>query len=127
MAKIGLNNFKFGVLTEADGGVVSYGAMQSLGKAVDANVSITNNSAVLYADDVIAESDNTFSTGTITLTIDDADDTVFAVLLGHEIDSSTQEMIRNANALCRCRSYHKQAERRRKILQSRISVKGQVC
>ena len=97
MAKIGLNNFKFGVLTEADGGVVSYGAMQSLGKAVDANVSITNNSAVLYADDVIAESDNTFSTGTITLTIDDADDTVFAVLLGHEIDSSTQEMIRNAN------------------------------
>lgn len=97
MAKIGLNNFKFGVLTEAAGGVVTYGAMQSLGKAVDANVSITNNSAVLYADDVIAESDNTFSAGTITLTVDDDDNTVFAVLLGHEIDSSTQEMIRNSN------------------------------
>lgn len=97
MAKIGLNNFKFGVLTEADGGSVTYGAMQSLGKAVDANVSITSNSAVLYADDAIAESDNTFSAGTITLTVDDEDNTVFAVLLGHEIDSSTQEMIRNSN------------------------------
>ena len=42
MAKIGLNNFKFGILTEGDGGSVTYGAMQSLGKAVDANVSITN-------------------------------------------------------------------------------------
>lgn len=97
MAKIGLNNFKFGVLTEGEGGVASYGAMQSLGKAVDANVSITSNSAVLYADDAIAESDNTFSAGTITLTVDDTDDTVFAVLLGHEIDSNTGEMIRNSN------------------------------
>lgn len=97
MAKIGLNNFKFGVLTEGEGGVASYGAMQSLGKAVDANVSITSNSAVLYADDAIAETDNTFSAGTITLTVDDESDTTFAVLLGHEIDSETNEMIRNSN------------------------------
>lgn len=97
MAKIGLNNFKYGVLTEAEGGVATYGAMQSLGKAVDANVSITSNTAVLYADDTIAESDNTFSTGTITLTVDDADDAVFAVILGHEINSDTGEMIRNSN------------------------------
>lgn len=96
MAKIGLNNLKFGVLSES-GDTAVYGAMQSLGKAVDANVSITSNSAVLYADDAIAESDNTFSAGTITLTVDDEDNTVFAVLLGHEIDSSTQEMIRNSN------------------------------
>lgn len=96
MAKIGLNNLKFGVLQEA-GDTVSYGAMQSLGKAVSASVSITNNSAVLYADDHIAESDTTFSTGTITLTVDDDGDSTFAPLLGHEIDSVTGEMIRNAN------------------------------
>jgi len=96
MAKIGLNNLKWGVLSEV-GDTVTYGAMQSLGKAVSANVSITNNSAVLYADDAIAESDNTFSTGTITLTVDDDGDTVFAPLLGHEIDSDTGEMIRNKN------------------------------
>lgn len=96
MAKIGLNNLKYGVLSEV-GDTVTYGAMQSLGKAVSANVSITNNNAVLYADDAITESDNTFSTGTITLTVDDDDNTVFAPLLGHEIDSDTGEMIRNKN------------------------------
>lgn len=96
MAKIGLNNLKFGVLSEV-GETVTYGAMQSLGKAVSANVSITSNSAVLYADDAIAETDNTFSAGTITLTVDDDGDTVFAPLLGHEINSDTGEMIRNKN------------------------------
>lgn len=96
MAKIGLNNLKFGVLSES-GDTVVYGAMQSLGKAVSANVSITSNSAVLYADDAIAESDNTFSNGTITLTVDDDGDTVFAPLLGHEINSDTGEMVRNKN------------------------------
>ena len=96
MAKIGLNNLKFGVLSEV-GDTVTYGAMQSLGKAVSANVSITSNSAVLYADDAIAETDNTFSNGTITLTVDDDGDTVFAPLLGHEINSDTGEMVRNKN------------------------------
>ena len=96
MAKIGLNNLKWGVLSEV-GDTVTYGAMQSLGKAVSANVNITNNSAVLYADDAITETDNTFSNGTITLTVDDDGDTVFAPLLGHEIDSGTGEMIRNKN------------------------------
>ena len=96
MAKIGLNNLKFGVLSEP-GDTAVYGAMQSLGKAVSANVSITSNSAVLYADDAIAESDNTFSNGTITLTVDDDGDTVFAPLLGHEINSETGEMVRNKN------------------------------
>ena len=96
MAKIGLNNLKFGVLSES-GDTAVYGAMQSLGKAVSANVSITSNSAVLYADDAIAESDNTFSNGTITLTVDDDGDTVFAPLLGHEINSETGEMVRNKN------------------------------
>lgn len=96
MAKIGLNNLKFGVLSEV-GETVTYGAMQSLGKAVSANVSITSNSAVLYADDAIAETDNTFSNGTITLTVDDDGDTVFAPLLGHEVDSDSGVMIRNKN------------------------------
>lgn len=96
MAKIGLNNLKFGILSES-GDTTTYGAMQSLGKAVSASVSITNNSAVLYADDAIAETDNTFSAGTITLTVDDDGDTVFAPLLGHEINSDTGEMLRNKN------------------------------
>lgn len=94
MAKIGLNNLKWGVLSEA-GETVTYGAMQSLGKAVSATVNITNNTAVLYADDAIAETDNTFANGTISLTIDDDDNSVFAPLLGHEVDAETGVMIRS--------------------------------
>ena len=93
MAKIGLNNFKYSKLTEADG-VATYDGAKSLGKAVDCKVSIENYSAELYADDVLAESDTTFKKGTVSLTIDEDDDTVFSELLGHEVDTETKEMVR---------------------------------
>lgn len=92
MAKIGLNNFRYSLLTETDG-VASYAGAKSLGKAIDCKVSIEKYEAELYADDTLAESDNTFKKGTITLTIDEDDDTVFAELLGHEVDDEG-EMVR---------------------------------
>lgn len=85
MASIGLTNIWFGFLTEAQDGTPSYAQGQKMGKAVSANVSITNNSAMLYGDDALAESDTSFANGTITLGTTDDDDTVFAPLLGHEI------------------------------------------
>lgn len=93
MAKIGLNNFKYSKLTEVDG-VASYEGAKTLGKAIDCKVSIEKYEAELYADDTLAESDYTFKKGTITLTIDEDDDTVFAELLGHEVDGETKELIR---------------------------------
>ena len=57
MAKIGLSNLIYSNLTEADNGTPSYDGGKTLGKAVSANVSITNNSASLYADNALAESD----------------------------------------------------------------------
>lgn len=90
MAKIGLNNFKYSVLDETE----KYNGAKSLGKAVDCKVAIENYTAELYADDTLAESDYTFKKGTITLTIDEDDDTVFAELLGHEVDVETKEMVR---------------------------------
>ena len=94
MAKIGLNNFKYSPLTEAEDGTVSYEGAKSFGKAVDCKVAIENYSAELYADDTLAESDYTFKKGTITLTIDEDDDTVFAEILGHKVDAETSEMVR---------------------------------
>lgn len=85
MASIGLTNIWFGLLTEAQDGTPSYAQGQKLGKAVSASVSITNNSAMLYGDDALAESDTSFANGTITLGVTDDDDTVFAPLLGHAI------------------------------------------
>lgn len=85
MAKIGLTNLIYSLLTEASNGTPSYDGAKTLGKAVSANVSITNNSATLYADDALAESDTSFQTGTITCGVDEDADAVFAPLLGHQI------------------------------------------
>ena len=87
MANIGLTNIWFSKLTENDG-VASYEGATNLGKAVSCSVSITNNEAKLYGDDVLAESDTSFANGTITIGVTDDDDTVFAPLLGHTIDAS---------------------------------------
>ena len=93
MAKIGLNNFKYSKLKE-ENGVASYEGAKSLGKAIDCKVDIENYDAKLYADDSLAESDTTFKQGTVTLTTDEDDDTIFSELLGHSVDEETGEMVR---------------------------------
>lgn len=95
MALIGLNHFFYSHLTEAQDGTATHDGKKSLGKAVSCNVSITNNSAALYADDTLAESDTSFQNGTITLGVDDDRETTFADLLGHTIDDG--EVVYNSN------------------------------
>lgn len=92
MARIGLKNFRYSILDEND----NVTTPESLGKAVDCKVSIEKNSAELYADDGLAESDYSFKKGTVDITVDEDADTVFAELLGHET-STDGEVIRNAN------------------------------
>lgn len=94
MAKIGLRNFLFGILTEESDGTATYGNAIKPAKAISCNVSITNNDAKLFADDALAEADTTFQSGTVTMGIDDEDDVTLATLLGHQIVNG--EMIRNA-------------------------------
>jgi phi13 family phage major tail protein len=96
MAKVGLNNFRYGILTEAEDGTPSYNGAHKPAKAVSCNVSITNNSAKLFADDGLAESDTSFQSGTVTMGLDEDNDAVMADMLGHTI-SQDGEMVRNAN------------------------------
>ena len=56
MARIGLKYFRYGILDEE---TETYGGALQLGKAVDCKVSLDLNSAELYADDGLAESDYT--------------------------------------------------------------------
>ena len=85
MANIGLTNIWYSILTEGADGTPSYNGAKQMGKAVSCSTSITNNEAKLYGDDALAESDTSFSNGTITLGVTDDDETVFAELLGHTI------------------------------------------
>ena len=95
MAKIGLKNFRFGILTEDSDGSATYGVGQKPAKAISCTVDISNNDVKLYADDVVAESDTSFQSGSVTLGIDDEDDAMMATLLGHEIVGG--EMVRNSS------------------------------
>jgi phi13 family phage major tail protein len=96
MAKIGLNNFRYGKLTEAQDGTATYGAAKKPAKAVSCNVSITNNDAKLYADDGLAESDTSFNNGTVTMGIDNDDLATMADLLGHTY-SEENGIVRSAD------------------------------
>lgn len=94
MARIGLNNLWYAKLTES-GNTFTYGGALSFGKAVSCNVSVSNNSASLYADDVLAESDTSFQSGTVTLGVDDDRETTFADVLGHTVTAGG-EVVRNS-------------------------------
>jgi len=96
MARIGLEGLKYALIT-AEGDATTaptYGTPSVIGKAVDAKLNPELNSAELYADNSLAESDTTFNKGTLDLTVADDDDTVVAALLGHSI--ATGEITRSS-------------------------------
>ena len=96
MAKTGLKGIRYAILDIEDG---TYGTPASLGKGVSASVSVNNVDAKLYADDALAESDSSFSSAGVSITVDDSRDaTVLAILLGHTVGTGEQagEVIRNA-------------------------------
>lgn len=91
MAKIGLKGIRYAILKD-DG---TYEAPKSFGKGVSATVTPSSSEAKLYADDALAESDSTFGSATVSLTVDDDRDAVFGELLGHTVTDG--ELIRNVN------------------------------
>ena len=94
MAKVGLNNFRYSVLTELANGTPTYAGAVKPAKAISCSVEISNNDAKLYADDTLAESDTSFQSGTVTMGIDDEDIETMGTLLGHTVTDG--EMVRNA-------------------------------
>ena len=94
MARIGLKNFRYGILDEE---TETYESVKTPGKAVDCKVSLDLNSAELYADDSLAESDYSFKKGTISLEVAE-EGIIFAKLLGHAVsESDGNEVVRSAN------------------------------
>lgn len=95
MAKIGLKNFRYSILTEADDGTPSYNGAVKPAHAISCSVEISNNNAQLFGDDALIESDTGFSSGTVTIGIDKFDKTTQAALLGHT--ATENEIISNVN------------------------------
>lgn len=93
MARIGLRNFRYSKLDDNEKPTTP----STLGKAIDCKVSLELNSAELYADDALAESDYGFKKGTATLSVDDDDDKVFAEILGHTISEDGEVLRKDAD------------------------------
>lgn len=81
MANIGLSSYLYGELT-ITAGKATYAAPAKLAGAIECKVAPEANSAELYADDTLVESDYSIPKGTLTIGIDDDDDSVFGPLLG---------------------------------------------
>jgi hypothetical protein len=84
MAYIGLKHPVFApIATEPANSLPTYGTGFVVGKAILANLSKELSDSVLPADDGIAEVDNSFIKGTITLGVDDLSDDVLKGFLGY--------------------------------------------
>lgn len=103
MARIGLSDFRYGILTEATDGTPTYGVAKMPGHAISFKCDISSNSAKLYGDNVLIESDTSFQSGSCTMGIDKDDIETMADLLGHRIvtdgtgDTATKTLVRNAD------------------------------
>lgn len=82
MATIGLSKPYYAKYSNA-GSVVTYSGGGVMGKAVEVNIEIeSSEDNNLYADNTIAETDKTFTGGTLTLTTDELSQEIAKVLLG---------------------------------------------
>lgn len=92
MARIGLKNAKY---NKIDRGTNKYNALTDgkipvLKGIIESKFSPEFNSAELYADDVLAESDYTYKKGTLSLVVADDDDDVCAELLGNTVSTDKE-------------------------------------
>lgn len=82
MATIGLSKPYYAKYSNT-GSTVTYSGGGVMGKAVEANIEIeSSEDNNLYADNTVAETDKTFTGGTLTLTTDELSQEIAKVLLG---------------------------------------------
>lgn len=92
MASIGLRNAKY---NQIDYTTKKYKALIEsivpiLGRLIDAKITEDRNNTTLRADDIIAEKDTSFKGGTVSITVDDVTDEVYADLKGCTIDDEKE-------------------------------------
>ena len=93
MANIGLRGIKMAILDEATN---EYSGGVTIGKAIKADIQISSNDVKLYAEDAVAESDQSFKSGKITIGVDDISTENQGLALGHQV-SEEGELISRAD------------------------------
>ena len=93
MANIGLKRYRYALLN-SDG--TTYGTVKTLAGAIECKAKVDTSEATLYADDKVKEYVQMFKGGTLTLGIDDDDETIFAEVLGKTVDPGTGVVISNS-------------------------------
>ncbi len=88
MATIGLDKLYYAKITEDSNGEETYATPLVLAKAITAELSVELVEAILYADDGAAEVVMDFTSGTLSLGVDDIGPTVAADLTGATTDDN---------------------------------------
>lgn len=97
MARIGFKQAKYNQIDKTTGKykVLTSNVVPVFEKVIDEKFSPEYNSAELYANDGLAESDYSFKKGTLSLTVADDNDTLCAELLGNSV--ATNEVTSNVS------------------------------
>lgn len=95
MARIGFKNAKYNKISGNSYASLPSNTVPVFEKVIDEKFAPEYNTAELYANDGIAESDYSFKKGTLSLTVADDDDKLCAELLGNTISTSGEEVTSN--------------------------------
>lgn len=90
MARIGLKSAKYSVV---DPKTNKYGEVKNLDNIIDEKFAAEYNSAELYADDALCESDYSFKKGTLTITVAHDNDARDAELMGNNATTDTSGVV----------------------------------
>jgi phi13 family phage major tail protein len=95
MARIGFKKAKYNKIVGNTYASLTSSAVPVFEKVIDEKFAPEYNSAELYANDGLAESDYSFKKGTLSLTVADDDDKLFAELLGNTTAKEGGEVTSN--------------------------------
>ena len=98
MANIGMQGMKYALLvTDGEGAETTYSEAKGFTGAISASITPNSAEASLYGDDKLLEYSSSFQNATVSLTVADDNDEVFADLLGRKKEDATGRYRSNIN------------------------------
>ena len=93
MAKKGIRYAVFATATEAADGTITYADGKNISPVAGFNGSITQATGKDYGDDIVVDTDNSVTGGTLTVELNEDDDDIYTYLLGHSKLTGTDTAI----------------------------------